>query len=114
MTFGIETDYEHVDGIETVTHTEQPAGTATVTVKAHREALSFRETGLNSPAGIEDTDQAWVVWADTLRSGAVVSQGDTITDSASVVWTVLNVGVGQHDRIGSTVIKYRCICRKQT
>ena len=105
--------YQYIDGIETVTHTVYPAGTATATVKGQRGELSFREVASNGPAGIESTDMVWELWATTLASGAVPRQGDTITDSAGTVWQVLAVGAGSKDRIGTTVIRYRCVCRQQ-
>lgn len=109
----IATDWQHIDGIETVTHTERPADVSTDTVKASQGELNFREAMTGGPAGLESTDVIWIVWAATLRTGARPTQGDLITDAAENVCTILSVSVGTHDRLGATVIKYRCICRKQ-
>ena len=104
----IAADYQHVDGIETVTHTVKMTGTATNTVQAHREDLSFREIATGGPAGIEPGDIVWVVWSQTVATDPV--GGDTITDSEGVVWTVKAL---TETSIGTTSISWRCVCGKQ-
>lgn len=111
MTLGssIASDYNHIDGVETVTYTT-PAGAATATVKARRIDLQYRELMLSAPLGLEATDMVWEVWAATLGT-TVPIQGGIITDSTSVVWKVLSVlrGIG----LGSVVATWKCPCRKQ-
>lgn len=102
-------DWEHMgDVIETVTHTDATDSQTYATVKAHRDELSYREISADGLAGLEPTDIVWVVWAETLT--VTPAQGDTITDSAGVVWGIMSFSART---IGATVIKYRCICRKQ-
>ena len=95
------------DVIEDVTHTDT-TDASTDAVKAYRTELSFREISANGLAGLEPSDIVWVVWAETMA--AVPAQNDTLTDSASAVWSVLTLTA---ITIGATVITYRCICRKQ-
>lgn len=102
-------DWEFIDGIEDVTHTDS-AGTATTEVKAARRDLNYREISLGGPAGLLPTDVAWELWAETLPS-ITPAQGDTITDSDSGVWTILSVQASI--QLGATVIKWRAVCRKQ-
>ena len=102
-------DWQHMgDVIEDVTHTDTTDSTERTEVKANRDELSFREISANGMVGLEPTDIVWIVWAETLA--VVPAQGDTITDEASDVWGVLALSAVT---IGATVIKYRCICRKQ-
>ena len=95
------------DIIEDVTHTDA-TDSGTDAAKAYRAELSFREISANGPVGLEPTDIVWVVWAETMA--ATPAQGDTLTDSSSVVWSILALSAVT---IGAIVIKYRCICRKQ-
>lgn len=105
----IQGDWQHMgDAIEDVTHTDKTDDSETAEVKANRSELSFREVSANGPAGLEPTDVVWVVWAETLDG--VPAQGDTLTDSAGEVWTILSMAV---KTIGAIVIKYRCVCRQQ-
>ena len=105
----IATDYQHVDGIETVTVSDLAAETSVATVKAHREELSHREVMLGGQVGIAPTDIVWVVWSATLGAIAMDSSC-TITDSVGTVYRIQSL---QEKTIGSTSIKWRCVCRKQ-
>lgn len=108
MAADIAGDWQHMgDVIEDVTHTDA-TDAGTDSCKAHRAELSFREISANDMVGLEPTDIVWIVWAETLTP--VPTQGDTLTDSASDVWSILALTAVT---IGATVIKYRCICRKQ-
>jgi hypothetical protein len=103
----LATNYLHDERTETVTHTAAADGSTVATTKAAREQLSFREMA-GGPVGIESTDVVWVVWRSTV--GKDVVRGDTITDSASAVWTVLSAVPWIYAGI---IINYRCVCRKQ-
>jgi hypothetical protein len=104
-------DWRYIDGIETVTFTRRaPAGDTAVTgARAHRGELSFRETQLGGPAGIEADDIVWTLWSETLE-GSTPHRGDTITDGNADVWSIVSAA---ETTIGSTSIKYRCVCRRQ-
>ncbi len=102
-------DWQHMgDVIEDMTHTDATDDVARENVKTHQEELSFREISAGGIIGLEPTDIVWIVWAETLA--VVPAQGDTLTDSANDVWSILSLTA---KTIGATVIKYRCICRKQ-
>lgn len=102
-------DWEFIDGIEDITHTDS-AGLSTAPVKAARRDLNYREVSPGGPAGLLPTDIAWELWAETLPS-ITPAQGDTITDSAGGVWTILSVQASI--QLEATVIKWRAVCRKQ-
>lgn len=104
----IATDWQYVDGIETVTHTPQPGGTPDTSVKALRGELSWREVQLGGPAGLAPDDLAFDVWAATVTD--VPKQGDTLTDGDATVYTILSVSA---KTIGATAIRYRCLARGQ-
>lgn len=85
-------------------------GAATLSgVKGKRTGLSRKEVALSGPAGLEATDIVWELGAATM-SGTEPQNGGEITDSASVVWSVISWTALT---IGATVVAYRCICRKQ-
>ena len=101
----IASDMATFDGLETVTLYDQSANTSDTSVSALRRALSHREVQLNGPIGIEPSDVACHVQANT--TAIVPVPGDSITDSGSVVFTILSVS---KDTLGS---RYRCVCRQQ-
>jgi hypothetical protein len=82
-------DWAYVDGIESMTLTPKPSGTA-------RSIHGCRMT-VSNPAGAgggdyqpEPTSTVFYVWAAGL-SGSVPKVGDELTDGAAVVWVVRDV-----------------------
>ncbi|QDT94364.1 hypothetical protein [Gimesia algae] len=59
--------------------------------------------------GLATTAHEGIVWniPNVLLAGAEIETGDTITDSSSVVWTVMSVS-----RVRLRT-HWRCICRRQ-
>ncbi|KKN80768.1 hypothetical protein LCGC14_0325740 [marine sediment metagenome] len=101
----IASDLATMDGIETVTLYDASADTTDTSVTALRRALSHREVQLGFPAGIEARDVAFHLQANT--TAIVPVAGDTITDSGSVVFTILSVS---KDTLGT---RWRCLCRQE-
>ena len=101
----IASDMATFDGVETVTLTDVSASTSDTSVTGLRGPLSFRETMLNGPAGLEPGDMAWNLQANT--TAIVPAPGDTITDGDSVVWTILSVA---KMTLGT---RWRCVSRQQ-
>ena len=96
--------YQWTDGIETVS----VAGSVTdSSVKALRSAPRQPEIA-GGELSVDSYDLVWSVDAGTIASGPV--PGDTITDSGSVVYTVMYVAI---DSVGGTNVTYHCQCRKQ-
>jgi len=100
-------DHAFIDGVETVTFTPIDGGAAVATAKALRDELSFREVLVGAPLGIEPKDIVFVLWDSTLSSNEP-DGGCTITDGASVVYTIISAR-----RWGPANTQWRCICRKQ-
>jgi hypothetical protein len=105
----IATDYEHIEGTSTVTYTPQSGAAVSsavgfLTETTYREMMQAAASGV----GLHGTDCVWEVWAATIPL-LTPAEGDTITDGTDV-WTVISV---RKISIGSTAIKYRCVCRKQ-
>ena len=95
--------YAFTDGIETVS----VAGSVTdADVQAFRTLPTQPEIS-GGQVGVDSYDLLWIVDAGTVASELI--PGDTITDSDTLVWTVLNV---RTDSIGATAIRYNCQCRK--
>jgi len=100
-------DHSVIDGTETVTVTPQnPTGTADSSVTALRRQLSRRELQFSGIIGLTPDDMVWHLW-ETTMSMSSVKAGDLITDSASVVFTILSAS---KDTLGT---RWRCPCRKQ-
>jgi len=104
----IATDYQHIDGIEAVTFTDT-SGNATTGVYAFRSGLSYRETVMAAGGAYQPTDIVFELWSATL-GGEIPTEGATITDSGSIVYTIRSA---VETAIGSTSIKWRCVCVKQ-
>lgn len=102
----IATDYQHIEGVENVTFTPRNPDAASINnVKALRRELSKSAQYLGASAGIEPTDVPWHLWATTL--GAVVPKnGDTVTDSAGIVWRIKSL------TFSPRTSRYRCLCRQ--
>lgn len=109
MTLSVDYDADHafVDGVETVTFAPIDGGDAVATAKALRGELSFREVIAGGPMGIESNDIVFTLWDSTL-GGNDATGGSTITDTASVVWTILSAK--KREPAGD---QWRCVCRKQ-
>jgi len=105
----LQQDYLHVDGIQTVTYTDESASTSVATVKADTQALDKRETSLAGQLGLQPNVKVWRVWSATLE-GMVPDKGDSITDSESKVWTVKSLTETRH---GTTSIFHRALCEQQ-
>ena len=104
----IANDFALFDGLETVTLTPRnPTGAAVANVKGLRRVQ--RQANIAASPGempSEPTDLVWHLWTASL-GGAVPKNGDTLTDSAGVVWTILEL----HKTTLGT--RYRAVCRKQ-
>lgn len=101
----IASDMADFDGLETVSLYDQSADTTDTTVTALRRSLSHREVQLGAPLGIEPHDVVFHLQANT--TAIVPENGDTITDSDSVVFQVLSVS---KDTLET---RWRCVCRQQ-
>ncbi len=96
--------YQWTDGTEVVSI----AGSVTdASVQAYRTTPSQPEIGAGE-VGVDVYDVAFGLDAGTVASEPV--PGDTLTDSASAVYTVLNVRTAS---VGPTPVTYHCQCRKQ-
>lgn len=104
----IATDFTLFDGLETVTLTPRnPIGAPVANVKGLRRVQAQKD--IAAPPGAmpsEPTDLVWHVWTATL-GGAVPKNGDTLTDAAGTVWTIVEL---QLTTLGT---RYRAICRRQ-
>jgi hypothetical protein len=104
----IQGDLESVDGATTVIVTDVSSQTATANVRAVRTGLSHREATMAGVAVMEGVDVVWSLVGEDLPADVPVN-GDTVTDTAGVVWVIQSLtGVG----VGS-VVKWRCVCRRQ-
>lgn len=104
----IASDFTLFDGLETVTLTPRnPDGAPVVNVKGLRRVAQQRNIAA-SPGAMpcEPTDLVWHVWTATL-GGAVPKNGDTLTDAAGTVWTIVEL---QLTTLGT---RYRAVCRRQ-
>ena len=104
----IAADYSIIDGIESVTLTPQnPAATAVTGVKAQRRALTRAEIS-GQVVGVEPQDVPFHLWFGPSSVPATVPKnGDTITDSASVVWTIQSL------TYSAQCSRWRAACRRQ-
>ena len=105
----IAEDYQHVDGIETVTYTDASASTEVTTVQADRQDLNKREVSLGGQLGLQPNTVVWRVWSATLE-GIVPDRGDTITDSESRVWAFISSTETRH---ATTSLFHRIVCAQQ-
>ncbi len=97
-------DWEFVDGVETVSLTDESASATDSSVKAYRRAGSRPGAG---GLGVHQETVVFEAWAAT--STIAPEEGDTIVDSTSVTWKVLAV---ETVSIGNTVLRYVCRCVK--
>jgi len=101
----IADDMATFDGLETVSLCDVSAATTDATVSALRRSLSIREVSIGGPVGLEPGDVTFHLQANT--TAIVPANGDTITDSDSVVWTILSVS---KDTLGT---RWLCMSRQQ-
>jgi len=101
----IASDMATFDGTETVSLWDASANTTDSSVTALRRALSHREVMLNGPVGIEPDDLVFHLQGNT--TAITPTSGDTITDSGSVVYTILSVS---KETLGT---RWRCVSRQQ-
>lgn len=104
----IAADYSLMDGVEAVTLTPQnPATTAVTGVKAVRLALTRNEIS-GGVVGIEPTDIPFHLWlGPSSASSTTPKNGDIITDTAGVVWTIQSL------KFSTMTSRWRAVCRKQ-
>jgi len=102
-------DYANIDGIETVTHTTS-SGTQTATVKALRVDPNYLRIGVGGPVGLETVEVVWELWTATL--GSSPARGETITDSAGVVWWIQWLRAVPNPADRSLVLKWSAGCNK--
>jgi hypothetical protein len=106
MTLSLSDDWRLIDGIELVTFTPgNPTGVPVAGVRALRRVLQRNEISALAMLGVEPDDLVWHLWDATL-AGAIPRNGDTITDSAAVTWTILALGHATLDT------RWRAICRQ--
>ena len=103
----IQGDHEYVVGVETVSYRVKATGVTTATVKGVPVASEMDEP--DAVAVSKATRKAWLLWSSTMGT-ITPSPGDTITDTAGVVWTVDSYD-GQS--IGASQVYFRCECVKQ-
>ncbi len=92
MNLDLSNDYLSFDNLETVTLTPQGSGATAVTgVKALRRVLSLTQIAfLGAGLGIDRNALAFNLFTATLGT-AIPVNGDTITDSAGVAYTIDSV-----------------------
>ena len=108
MALDVSDDYTIFDGVEDVTVTLRR--TTGDTARSVSDALMRSVAGSDSQAAgvvIGADTTSWTIPVDELESGDVIQEGDTITDAASVVWTIKSV---THATLES---RWRCVCVKQ-
>ncbi|MCI0358645.1 MAG: hypothetical protein L0211_09185 [Planctomycetaceae bacterium] len=106
LTSDIASDWQFIEGVETVRVRPQDPEQAEVTnVKGLRKAMGGNPL-VNATLGIDPNDVVWHVWQATLE-GVELKNGDLIFDSQQAEWTVLSVG--QSVRSG----RFICICRQR-
>lgn len=103
----LQGDWQYREDVVDLTHTPHGGGDATPEVKAHSDGMTYAELARGAEFGVGTADQVWVVWADTLS--ATPARGDKLTDASEDDWYVKMV---VEKRIGSTVLWWRCVCRK--
>ncbi|MHC4526412.1 MAG: hypothetical protein ACYS29_00935 [Planctomycetota bacterium] len=101
----IASDLADFDGTETVSLYDQSANTTDSSVTALRRVLSHRDVQMGSPLGLEPDDTVFHLQLNT--TSIVPTGGDKITDSGSVLYTILSA----HKETLNT--RWRCICRQQ-
>ena len=105
----IALDSRMLDMPQTVTLTQQPAGTTRTVTDCQRYEISRREVQA-SEGLFTSQDEVWEVpQATACWSAAVLTpdEGDTITDSDSVVWSIIDVQRTVWDTL------FRCVTRRQ-
>jgi hypothetical protein len=101
----IASDLTDFDWTETVTLYDQSANTSDTSVTALRRALNHRDMMMIGPAGLEPDDITFHIQVNT--TAIVPTDGDTITDGDSNVYTILSV-------VKATLgTRWRCACRLQ-
>jgi hypothetical protein len=107
LTTDIATDYQYIEGVETVSLTPQnPAATAKTGVQALRKAIGG-DPLVNATLGIDPSDVVWHLWSGTITGGYEPKNGDIITDADSAVFTILSVSYS----IRSS--RFICNCRQR-
>lgn len=101
------TDYQYIEGIETVEVLPQNSEGAKVPgVKALRRTMGGNPL-VNATAGIDPSDVDWHLWSVTMQ-GYEPKNGDIITaPNDGSEWTIL--AVGQSVRTG----RFICTCRQR-
>lgn len=107
MTLDIDNDISLADGSESVTVTLKRADgdTALAVVGALRRVLDRSYQSFGGVALIGD-ELVWNV-PDNQLAGAELQRGDTITDAASISWTILAA-----EKL-TIATRWRCLCRKE-
>ncbi|MCH8047495.1 MAG: head-tail adaptor protein [Planctomycetes bacterium] len=101
--FDPATDFpDVVDRLEAVTVADVSAATNTPVASALRRAVTTREAAA-SEGKYTESDVVWHLPASLLTSPPAV--GDTITDAAATVWTILEVQQAAADS------RWRCVAR---
>jgi len=100
-----EDDWQHVDGIETVTLIGHDAAEV-AGVKAKRRNLSFGELSAGGSIGVEPGDEAWSIWDNTITGGVDPKPEFKLRDAANVTYTLTSVTGQQFGTI------WRCTARK--
>lgn len=106
LAIDIASDWQFIDGIETVSVTPQsPPANAVTGVKALRRDLSRTDRLAN--AGIEPDDTVFHVWVATMGVATDLQRGWLITQADGKVWTVQTASL---ETLGT---RWRCVCRKR-
>ena len=107
-TIDVTTDYLIFDNTEAVTVTlKRAAGDTARSVTSALQRAVTRNDSQTAGVQIGSDSTVWHIANDELTSGDAIKEGDTITDAASVVWTVKGVSFGTFET------RWRCVCVKQ-
>jgi hypothetical protein len=104
----IENHWQLFDGIEDVTVTgRHPAATPVTGVKALRRVLTVgQRTYFGGTLGLSPLATVFHLWEATM-GGSGVGEGDTITDAAAAVWSIVAI------EYSPQTSRYKCFCNPQ-
>ena len=98
-------DMADFDGLETVSLYDVSANTTDASVSALRRAVNYSPTQAGGSFGVNPTKTVFHIQTST--TAIIPAEGDTITDSASTVWTIDSVDKAT---LGT---RWRCPCTEQ-
>jgi hypothetical protein len=101
----IASDYELMDGVETITFTPR-GGSAVTGVSALREPITRQTDIMQASIGHEQRGTIWNLWPASAvgMASADVKPGATITEAGGTAWRVVSASKE------TLSTRWRCIC----